>query len=334
MKTLKYCPQLNTFTGSITASLLMCQLEYWFNHTNGTAFYKFLEPCQDEHYHIGDSWIEELGFTKTEFRTAFKHIGKVYKSKTEFLKSKDKFSGKLYLSYYDRIKKLTYYIRNNDEASSLLRNLEDVLPYSLDYTSSTDYTPESCRQTLQTSSASATPQTMHTPHTSEPDYPQILHLFHTNCPSLAKVPYLSHKCQKLLASLCNKIREKGLDLFATLEQGFKLVEQSDFLCGRGKFHKWRALFSWIIRPDKFFAILEGAYLPFQRPDTLTSLPTCVPSTSSPSSYLPHTPNATRCTSHPTPKSSTKFMRMYTHNFDIKALEAHEAAYLDAHYGQV
>ena len=142
MKTLKYCPQLNAFTGSITASLLMCQLEYWFNHTNGEAFYKFLEPCQDEHYHIGDSWIEEMGFTKTEFRTAFKHIGKIYKSKTEFLKSKDKFCGKLYLSYYDRIKKLTYYLRNNDEASSLLRNLEDGLPYSLDYTSSKDYTRE------------------------------------------------------------------------------------------------------------------------------------------------------------------------------------------------
>lgn len=322
MKTLKYCPQLNAFTGSITASLLMCQLEYWFNHTNGEAFYKFLEPCQDEHYHIGDSWIEEMGFTKTEFRTAFKHIGRIYKSKTEFLKSKDKFCGKLYLSYYDRIKKLTYYLRNNDEASSLLRNLEDRLPYSLDYTSSTDYTPESCRQTLQTSSASANPQTMHTPHTSEPDYPHILHLFHTNCPSLAQVSYLSHKCQKLLASLCDQIREKGLDLFITLEQGFKLVEQSDFLCGRGKFHKWRALFSWIIRPDKFFTILEGAYLPFQQPPALTSSPTPYVSPSAPSLTM----------QQPSSKPPHKFMRMYTHNFDIKALEANESAYLDAHYG--
>ncbi|MDU6853175.1 MAG: hypothetical protein E6370_00025 [Clostridiales bacterium] len=319
MKTLKYCPQLNAFTGSITASLLMCQLEYWFNHTNGQAFYKFLEPCQDEHYHIGDSWIEEMGFTKTEFRTAFKHIGKIYKSKTEFLKSKDKFCGKLYLSYYDRIKKLTYYLRNNDEASSLLRNLEDVLPYSLDYTSSKDYALEPSKQTK---TMLHKPETVHTSPLPEPNYPHILHLFHTNCPSLSQVSYLSHKCQKLLASLCDQIREKGLDLFTTLEQGFKMVEQSDFLCGRGKFHKWRAIFSWIIRPDKFFAILEGAYLPFQQPPAQASSSTPYVSPSAPSLTM----------QQPSSKPPHKFMRMYTHNFDIQELEANESAYLDAHYG--
>lgn len=296
MKTLKYCPELNTFTGSITASLLMCQLEYWFHHTKGEAFYKFLEPCKDPHYHTGDSWIEEIGFTKAEFRTAFKHIGTVYKSKTEFLKSKDPFAGKLYLSYYDRIKKLTYYLRNNAQAPALLRHLESVLPYSLDYLSTKDYTQKSFSKTE-----------------TDASYPHILHLFHTNCPSLTPVSKLSPKCEKRLASLCMQITSKGLDLLPTLEKVFKMVEQSDFLCGRGHFRKWRAFFSWIIRPDKFFAILEGAYLPFQPVLTPTSPTTCVPS--NPSTKPPH-----------------KFMRMYTYNFDIQALEAQEAAYLDSLYG--
>ena len=74
MKNLRYCPELNTITGSVTASLLMCQLEYWFNKKGNKPFYKFLGPCEDEHYHTGDSWTEELGFTKAEFRTAFSKI--------------------------------------------------------------------------------------------------------------------------------------------------------------------------------------------------------------------------------------------------------------------
>ena len=143
MKTLKYCPQLNTLTGSITASLLLCQLEYWFEKTGSKPFYKFLEPCEDEHYQRGDSWTKEMGFTKPEFRTSFKRISKVYKSKSAFLASKDNFSDKLYLSYYDRIKKLTYYVRNHDAVAKFLENVDSILPYSIDYSSSKSTSQES-----------------------------------------------------------------------------------------------------------------------------------------------------------------------------------------------
>ena len=89
MQILRYCPELNALTGSVTSSLLMCQLDYWFDKTDHKPFYKFLSPCQDEHYHKGDSWTEELGFTKSEFRTAFSKIGKVYTTKTAYKKSPD-----------------------------------------------------------------------------------------------------------------------------------------------------------------------------------------------------------------------------------------------------
>lgn len=294
MKTLKYCPQLNTLTGSITASLLLCQLEYWFDKTNTEPFYKFLEPCEDEHYQRGDSWTEEMGFTKPEFRTAFKRIGKVYKSRSEFLASKDKFSGKLYLSYYDRIKKLTYYVRNHDAVAKFLENADSILPYSIDYPSLKITSQES----ISLSMAAPIP------------YDQIVTLFHTCCPSLSKIHHLSSRCKKQLDSLCHKLTEKGKDILSCLEKGFKLVESSDFLCGRNKKSSWKALFSWIIRPDKFFAILEGAYAPFSIP---------VPC---------HTPGPSASQT-----SGPKFMRMYTHNFDIKALEARQEAYLEAHYGK-
>ena len=115
-----YYKDLNNYTGSVTATILMTQLEYWFSKMNGQRFFKFLEPCERMDYKEGDSWVEELGFSKYEFRTAFAKIGKAYKSKNEYLSSQDQFAGELYLSYYDRLERRTYYIRNHEEADKIL----------------------------------------------------------------------------------------------------------------------------------------------------------------------------------------------------------------------
>ena len=111
-----YYPNLNEITGSVTASILMMQLEYWFAKKDGNAFFKFTEPCDHPLYKEGDSWIEELNFGKDEFKGAFNRIGKSYTSKGQFSKHEDEnvFQGKLYASYYDRQKRLTYYFRNNE----------------------------------------------------------------------------------------------------------------------------------------------------------------------------------------------------------------------------
>lgn len=85
----------------------MQQLDYWFeNHPEG--FYKFLLPSDHPAYKNGDSWTEELGMSKDEFRTAFDKIGHRYKSKSEFDKAEDKFQGKFYCSYVDRRSNLTF----------------------------------------------------------------------------------------------------------------------------------------------------------------------------------------------------------------------------------
>lgn len=349
MKTLKYCPELNTFTGSITASLVLCQLEYWFSKKDLKPFYKFLSPCEDEHYHQGDSWTEELGFTKAEFRTAFRRIGKVYKSKSEFLKSKDPFGDKLYLSYYDRIKKLTYYMRHNQKVDKLLENQHCVSPYSVDYPSSKIPTQKSSSidpPTTITASPTVTVATISTPasptthpptpiattsavytttpvtstsavHTDSPfttsipattlRYDRILTLFHQHCPSLKPIMTLTSKCKWQLDKLCLSIKNKGLDLITSLTKAFTLVESSDFLCGKGG-STFKAAFGWIIRLDKFFAILDGVYKPF--PEVQTKLIT-----------------------KPVTKPPSTFMRMYTHNFDLEALQAREDAYVEALYGQ-
>ena len=78
-------PALNPFTGGPEATLACIQLDWRFStHPNG--YYKFLEPCDHSLYKNGDSWTEELGFTKHGFKTAFNKIGSRYKSRSEFAK--------------------------------------------------------------------------------------------------------------------------------------------------------------------------------------------------------------------------------------------------------
>ncbi|MBP3886690.1 MAG: hypothetical protein J6F30_03390 [Cellulosilyticum sp.] len=119
-KTIIYYPELREYAGSINAVIILSHLETCFRQ-QGKLFYKFMEPCAHRDYKEGTSWVEELQMTSTEFRTAFKHIGVVYKSKKEFNLSQDKFQGKMYLSYYDRISKLTYYMRNDDLVNGKLQ---------------------------------------------------------------------------------------------------------------------------------------------------------------------------------------------------------------------
>lgn len=120
MRRICYYPELVQRVGSINAALMMAQLEFWFKVTEGRPFYKFLEPCGHELYKEGDSWAEELGMTSSEIRSAFKRIGTIYKSKRAFVESEDVFKGKPYASYYDRIRKTTYYLRNVEKVQQMM----------------------------------------------------------------------------------------------------------------------------------------------------------------------------------------------------------------------
>ena len=67
-----YRKELNELTGSVTATILLQQIIYWGKKTGG-EFYKFIEPCKHEKYKSGDSWTEELGFSKREFQQLIKN---------------------------------------------------------------------------------------------------------------------------------------------------------------------------------------------------------------------------------------------------------------------
>ena len=122
-----YVKELQPLAGTVAGCIVMQQLDYWFDR-KPDGFFKFMEPPQSNHelYRPGDSWVEELGMSAQEFRTAFDKIGTRHKSKTQFDEAKDKFDGKYYCSYQDRRANLTYYFRNHDEVDKAL----DAIIYS------------------------------------------------------------------------------------------------------------------------------------------------------------------------------------------------------------
>lgn len=69
-----YRPQYNEFTGSPLATILLGQIAYWWDKSGAKPFFKFKEPCDHNLYREGDSWCEELGFSRRLFDSALKSL--------------------------------------------------------------------------------------------------------------------------------------------------------------------------------------------------------------------------------------------------------------------
>jgi len=118
-----YRPKLRKLTGSVTAAILLSQIMYWSKKSKYQPFYKYkLRPAKDDNdnypdkYREGDSWCEELQFSKSEFETALKKIGK--KVKKGQAKPQDCF-----VWYWTTISRVTYYQINFKYLSSKLIDL-------------------------------------------------------------------------------------------------------------------------------------------------------------------------------------------------------------------
>jgi len=92
---------------------------YWWFHNKEKPFYKYRLPLKkredesqvqyDERakfYNEGDSWCEELGFSKDEFDTALKRIAH---KRGDAVIDADKYPIKLFIEYYTTLTRVTYY---------------------------------------------------------------------------------------------------------------------------------------------------------------------------------------------------------------------------------
>ena len=101
---ISYRPEWRAFTGSVTASILLRQILFRWERQGQKPFYKFKESCSNELYRTGDSWCEELGFSRFEFDTALKKIGFKRSSK-----NKEVVNTAMPVEYWTDINRLTYY---------------------------------------------------------------------------------------------------------------------------------------------------------------------------------------------------------------------------------
>ena len=121
-----YRKELKKITNSVTATILLQQIIYWSEKMHG-EFYKFIEPPSDKDnnklYQDGDSWTEELAFSKREFQTAYK--------KLENLELVEKSINRQRVTYYKLnkekiIKKLNEVYKQKDECVAKHENVRSV----------------------------------------------------------------------------------------------------------------------------------------------------------------------------------------------------------------
>ncbi len=84
---ISYRRDWNKITGSVTATILLQQVYYWYKINDFKPFYKFKCAPSKPHKLYNpdkpDDWCSELGFTEREFDGALKRIGFKYTQKTK-----------------------------------------------------------------------------------------------------------------------------------------------------------------------------------------------------------------------------------------------------------
>ncbi len=117
-----YRPMLTKITGSVNSALLLSQILHRWKKNKKKPFYKFKAPCKHTLYEKGDSWIEELGFTKREYENAMSKISIKLTSTNKSIKHNK------YIEYWTSPYRVTYYNINTFNLDSDLAPLYGLSP--------------------------------------------------------------------------------------------------------------------------------------------------------------------------------------------------------------
>ena len=117
----------NSVTATILLSQMMYRAERHFKKYKKDKFYKFKQPCKHRLYKEGDSWCEELGFSREEFDAALKKIGfklgKTNKTSKESEKKREEKKNNAFIHYYTDSERLTWYKLNYNTLNKALNTL-------------------------------------------------------------------------------------------------------------------------------------------------------------------------------------------------------------------
>lgn len=235
------------------------QIEYWFKR-KPDGFYKFLEPCNHRLYREGDSWTEALGIHRKTFNRFFDLIGVRYKSKSAFLSSRNKFQGKLYASYYHRLEKKTFYVRNDELAEAFIQAIKSknsspnknksALPNGKIVRSNIDINISIHKKTTDVN----TP--IRTEHSEKSETEgRLIKIWNDFVePNSSKNP-LSVTLRKALLKAFENAFQSNLKNW---EDYCAKISKNKFLMGGGE-RGWKATLTWSINSENIKKVLDGAY---------------------------------------------------------------------------
>lgn len=119
-----YRPDIARALSSVLSTILFQQISYWWKCNGSKPFYKFKTPCAHRLYKPGDSWIEELAFSRHEFDSALQNIGHKI---THGGKREDAPDALVW--YWTDGKRVTWYELNLKAVASLKRSLKPESGY-------------------------------------------------------------------------------------------------------------------------------------------------------------------------------------------------------------
>jgi hypothetical protein len=105
MYELIYYPELNKITEHPLASILLKRIVDLYFASKYKPFFKFRAPCKHELYREGESWTEELGFSRKDFDTALKRIAQRQKDPEKRIMT-------TFVYYWTDLTNLTWYEPN------------------------------------------------------------------------------------------------------------------------------------------------------------------------------------------------------------------------------
>lgn len=108
---ISYRPKLNEITGGVLSTIMFGQVLYWARavekDTPGKPFYKFFAPCSHSDYREGDSWEEELGFSRNEVQHALSGFAKKI---TKGVSKHEEYDRNLVIYWTDKTRKTWYQV--------------------------------------------------------------------------------------------------------------------------------------------------------------------------------------------------------------------------------
>lgn len=275
---IKFDIGIRDYFQSNNTAIVFGRLMYWFSK-KPEGFYKFKQRCKKHPlYKEGDSWGEELGMSRKMLDPIFSCLINHHKTKSVYLKSEDRFSGKMFCSYTNHKTNQTYYFVNRKAVDKFLATVSPRKEPPCPKPEVTAPAKQAKTTAIILPSDVPNEQPLACTHPDLPciqtttslsgDVPSSLEPQREEDKLISKKmvdTWNSHMQDTVVwyPSYAARLSKVLSDFFKGCLETFKQyclsVASADFLTGKAKNSRFKAFLFWAIKPSVIESILAGAY---------------------------------------------------------------------------